>query len=62
VANGAFLNLFADCSVENIIATSSDRYVVLISLASGEPRLEKPLVQHGFKYEAAWRRADDYVG
>jgi hypothetical protein len=60
--NECFSSLFEDCGVENIITTTSDHYAILISLrSSGNPVTSTP-VQHGFKYEAMWRRADDYAG
>jgi hypothetical protein len=60
VANGAFSAVFDDCSVENIITTTSDHYAVLVRLQCfGESVNHRP-VQSGFKYEAAWLRAPDY--
>jgi hypothetical protein len=53
VANGAFSVVFDDCSVENIITTTSGHYAVLVRLQRfGEYVNHRP-VQSGFKYEAA---------
>ena len=60
VVNGAFPARFENFNVENVITTSSDHYAVVISLDSAKLRLEFQQVQHGFKYEAMWKRADDY--
>ncbi|KAM0841990.1 hypothetical protein ACQ4PT_058650 [Festuca glaucescens] len=62
VANESFSCLFQECSVENIITTSSDHYAILVSLCAGDPHLTRSPVQQGFRYEAMWRRADDYAG
>jgi hypothetical protein len=32
IANGGFSSMFEDCSVENLITTTSDHYGILISL------------------------------
>jgi hypothetical protein len=60
VANGDFSSMFEDCSVENIITTSSDHYAILISLMRGSRTEERWPVQHGFRFEAMWLRAPDY--
>ncbi|KAM0872963.1 hypothetical protein ACQ4PT_038412 [Festuca glaucescens] len=62
VANEGFSSMFEGCSVENIITTTSDHYAILISLIPCSPHLSTMPVQQGFKYEAMWRRAEDYVG
>jgi hypothetical protein len=62
VANHAFSSRFADCQVENVITTTSDHYAIVISLDGSGNRLEVPIVQYGFRYEAAWKRAGDYEG
>uniref|UniRef100_A0A8I6Y3E3 Reverse transcriptase domain-containing protein n=1 Tax=Hordeum vulgare subsp. vulgare TaxID=112509 RepID=A0A8I6Y3E3_HORVV len=59
VANGAFFELFSECYVQNVITSSSDHYALHLILTRA-PVGEGPPVQHGFRYEAAWRRADDY--
>jgi hypothetical protein len=59
VANGGFSSMFEDCSIENIITTSSDHYAILISLQGLRPAVRVP-VQHGFRFEAMWLRAPDY--
>jgi hypothetical protein len=61
VANGEFKELFEECGVENIITTSSDHYAVCLTLKINQPRLVNLPVQQGFRYEAAWRRAEDYT-
>ena len=60
VANGAFSSRFENYNVENVITTSSDHYAVVISLDSVKLRQQRQHVQQGFKYEAMWKRADDY--
>jgi hypothetical protein len=60
VANGAFSQMFGDCTVENIITTTSDHYAILISLQKCKSHFHLPM-QQGFRYEAAWRRADSYA-
>jgi hypothetical protein len=60
VVNGAFLAVFDDCSVENIITTTSDHYAVLVRLQRFGESVNRRLVQSGFKYEAAWLCAPDY--
>ncbi|KAM0884665.1 hypothetical protein ACQ4PT_030837 [Festuca glaucescens] len=62
VANGDFTDMFEECSVENIIATTSDHYAILISLAGGQQHKPVVPVMQGFRYEAMWRRAEDYTG
>jgi hypothetical protein len=60
VVNGECQELFNDCTVENIVTTTSDHYAILIRLQSfGVPSNNRP-VQTGFHYEAAWLRAPDY--
>jgi hypothetical protein len=61
VANGALKDLFDGCNVENLIITTSDHYAVLVSLSAGPLHLDRGPVQHGFRYEAMWRRAEDYT-
>jgi hypothetical protein len=60
VANGDFLRQFEDCTVENIITTSSDHYALLISLVKDPRRTVRFPVSHSFRYEAMWRKAPDY--
>ena len=48
--------------VENIITTTSDHYAVAISLDSQQMMGDRPPVQHNFRYEAMWRRAEGYIG
>ncbi|KAM0853806.1 hypothetical protein ACQ4PT_050835 [Festuca glaucescens] len=60
VVNGAFSNRFDDCRVENIVTTTSDHLEVLINLSSFEIPTERPPVQSGFRFEAAWLRTPDY--
>jgi hypothetical protein len=60
IANGSFSGMFEACSVENIITTSSDHYVVLISLMRSSRTEVRHPVQHGFRFEAMWLRAPDY--
>jgi hypothetical protein len=59
VANNAFMDLFCDFHVENVITTSSVHLAVLISLDSAEVTRSDP-VQQQFRFEAAWLRAPDY--
>jgi hypothetical protein len=48
VANGEFYDLFQESLVENVIATSSDHYAILISLTrEGRGEARQP-VQRGF--------------
>jgi hypothetical protein len=61
VANDAFTSQFEDCSVEKLITTSSDHYAIFITLERCQAHLDGPPLQLGFKYEAAWRRAEDYA-
>jgi hypothetical protein len=60
VANGAFSVVFDDCSVENIITTTSDHYAVIVRLQRFGESVNHHPVQSGFKYEAAWLHAPDY--
>lgn len=60
MANGAFTSLFDACGVENLIATSSDHYPVLVLLDYSSQQDRLPPVQQGFRFEAMWLRADDY--
>jgi hypothetical protein len=60
VANGGFSRMFEDCSVENLITTSSDHYAILISLLSSARDIVQIPVQQGFRFEAMWLRAPDY--
>jgi hypothetical protein len=60
VANGSFLAEYDDCTVENVITTTSDHFAILVKLQSfAVPENRKP-VQTGFHFEAAWLRAPDY--
>ena len=58
VANSAFMELFPEFQVENVITTSSDHLAVSI-LLSGPGRRDAP-VQQQFRFEAEWLRAPDY--
>jgi hypothetical protein len=60
VANGDFLQMFDNCSVENIITTSSDHFAILITIAKSGDRTAINPVQNSFRFEAAWIRAPDY--
>ncbi|KAI4977236.1 hypothetical protein ZWY2020_052026 [Hordeum vulgare] len=61
VANVNFSELFSECSVQNVITSSSDHYALHLILTRSPVGVgEGPPVQQGFRYEAAWRRADDY--
>jgi hypothetical protein len=60
VANDDFKSLFDDCTVDNVITTSSDHYAIKIALASDQQRDIPHVVSQSFKYEAMWRRAPDY--
>jgi hypothetical protein len=60
VVNSEFLERFDDCSVENIITTTSDHYAILIRLQSSGVQNNRRPVQNGFRFEAAWLRAPDY--
>jgi hypothetical protein len=60
VANGAFSMLFEDCTVENVITTSSDHYAIMINLSKEDRRRGQQPVFFSFRYEAMWRRALDY--
>jgi hypothetical protein len=54
ITNGNFLNLYDDCSMENIITTSSDHFAILITLAKrGDLKVSQP-VHNSFKFEAPW--------
>nr|XP_045087997.1 uncharacterized protein LOC123495188 [Aegilops tauschii subsp. strangulata] len=59
-ANGDFMQIFDDCTVENIITTSSDHYAILVTIAKSEGKELTTPVQQSFKFEAAWMRAPDY--
>jgi hypothetical protein len=59
VANGEFTARFDAWSVENIITTASDHLAILVSL-SASLHEDRPPVQQGFHFEAAWLRAPDY--
>jgi hypothetical protein len=59
VANGDFTTRFDKYNVENIITTASDHLAILINLSTSRWD-ERPPVQHGFRFEAAWLRAPDY--
>jgi hypothetical protein len=60
VANGGFMQRFENCSVENIITTSSDHYAILLTLDRGVPGVQSQAVHQDFRYEAMWQRAPDY--
>jgi hypothetical protein len=60
VANGAFMQLFDDCRVENVITTTPDHYALAISVEKFDQAEVKRPVQVGFKFEAAWLRSPDY--
>jgi hypothetical protein len=59
VANGDFTTHFDEYNVENIITTASDHLAILINLSTSRWD-ERPPVQQGFRFEAAWLRAPDY--
>ncbi|VAI29049.1 unnamed protein product [Triticum turgidum subsp. durum] len=61
IANGDFLQLFDDCTVENIITTSSDHLAILVKIANKGRQGAINHVLRSFKFEAAWTRAPDYV-
>ncbi|KAM0853650.1 hypothetical protein ACQ4PT_050943 [Festuca glaucescens] len=61
VPNDSFSSIFEGCNVENIITTSSDHYALLISLTAVSPHFERTPVKQGFRYEAMWKRAEDYA-
>jgi hypothetical protein len=61
VVNGTFSTRFDDCNVENIITTTSDHYAIIIRLQSFGDMTNRTPVQSGFRFEAAWLRAPDYV-
>jgi hypothetical protein len=46
--------------VENVVATSSDHYAIVIAFSGSSVMQHQPQVQQGFRYEAMWKRADDY--
>jgi hypothetical protein len=52
--------MFENCSVENIIATSSDHYAIKIKLIFDPMEGVQRPVSHAFRYEAMWRRAPEY--
>jgi hypothetical protein len=60
VSNGHFSQVFQNCSVENLITTSSDHYAILVSLKGSSRVTMQHLVQQGFRFEAMWLRAPDY--
>ena len=60
VANGAFLELFDNFKVENVITTSSDHFAISISLSTLMEGKQTVPVQQQFRFEAAWLRAPDY--
>jgi hypothetical protein len=61
VANACFLALFDDCSVENLVTTTSDRLAILITLSKINVLQHRAPIQAGFRFEAAWLRAPDYT-
>ena len=61
VANGQFMQLFDYWQVENIITSSSDHYVILLSFGSQPFSNQKKLFSQNFRYEAMWARAADYI-
>ena len=60
VANGDFMQIFDDCTVENIITTTSDHYAILVTIARRDEKVRNEPIQQSFKFEAAWMRASDY--
>jgi hypothetical protein len=60
VSNGHFSQVFQNCSVENLITTSSDHYAILVSLKGSSRVTTQHSVQQGFRFEAMWLRAPDY--
>jgi hypothetical protein len=60
VANANLNQLFEDCSMDNIITTTSDHYAVMVKLISDPRRRVNQPVSSSFRYEAFWRRAPDY--
>jgi hypothetical protein len=60
VANNDFLQMFEECSVDNLITTTSDHYAILISFTRNTRAVAQGPVQQGFKFEAMWLRAPDY--
>lgn len=61
VANGQFSKLFGDVDFENIITTSSDHFVVHLSISKHEGKGTGQTIGHNFRYEAAWCRALGYL-
>jgi hypothetical protein len=60
VANGSFMAEYDDCTVENLITTTSDHLAILVKLQSFAAQADRQPVKSGFRYEAAWLRASDY--
>jgi hypothetical protein len=60
VANEEFASTFGECHMENLITTSSDHYAIWLRFDSASDKQYNTPVQHGFRYEAAWRRAESY--
>ncbi|KAI4995096.1 hypothetical protein ZWY2020_034999 [Hordeum vulgare] len=60
MANGAFSSCFKDCTMENLIATTSVHYPILISLEGSANQMRTPPVQQGFRFEEMWLRGEDY--
>jgi hypothetical protein len=60
VCNSLFATRFDKCQVENVITTSSDHYAVIIDLEAVRDLSPNLPVRQPFRYEAMWRRAEDY--
>ncbi|KAM0845547.1 hypothetical protein ACQ4PT_056296 [Festuca glaucescens] len=60
VCNNDFLARFDACHVENVITTSSDHYAIVVDFDAAKDSQPRQPVQHSFRYEAMWCRADDY--
>lgn len=56
VANGQFMQLFDYCHVENVITSSSDHYVILLSFGSHPFSNVQKSFSQNFRYEAMWAR------
>jgi hypothetical protein len=60
VCNSLFATRFDKCQVENVITTSSDHYAVIIDFEAVRDLSPNFPVRQPFRYEAMWRRAEDY--
>jgi hypothetical protein len=60
VANGSFMAEYDDCTIENLITTTSDHLAILVKLQSFAAQADRQPIKSGFRYEAAWVRASDY--